>query len=280
MKKAREYRGPVGAIVVAVVAILATLLQAVVGDFPVALFAFPLNIIVLALWLVLLTVSCRNRATSPLAKAMLSRSATWLALLVMVAIGLVLGLQREPSSASWPVVVGLLFVMSHLYLVTLRGYRATGGLRWRFTLLHLGLLLALGAGFWGAPDREQLRMAVDERPNSVAYTMSGAEVTLDFDVSLREFKMTPAEEGVQMQYEATVVMDGKDVVLRVNHPYDRTWAQKIYIVSYGSQHAGNYVVVEIVTEPWQWLSLVGIVMLIVGAVMMFLRGPRRLVKEI
>ena len=69
-------------------------------------------------------------------------------------------------------------------------------------------------------------------------------------------------------------------ILPRTDPYDRTWAQKIYIVSYGSQHAGNYVVVEIVTEPWQWLSLVGIVMLIVGAVMMFLRGPRRLVKEI
>lgn len=276
MQKKREYRYPVGAILTAVVAILAALLQGVVGDFPVALFSFPLNILAMVLWLVALTVIYRNRSTLRLTQMLMSRSATWLSLLVMAAIGLVLGLQRQPSSASWPVVVGVLYVMSHLYLITLRGMRAAGRLRWRFTLLHLGLLLALGAGFWGAADRVQLRMAVDGRANNVAYTMSGEAHTLDYYISLKAFNVRSAGDGEQMQYEATVVVDKQDVVLRVNHPYSRTWAEKIYIVSHGAQPAGNYVVVEIVTEPWQWLSAVGIVMLIVGAVMMFLRGPRRL----
>ena len=276
MQKEREYRYPVGAIVTAVVAILTTTLQGVVGDFPVALFSFPLNIIAMMLWLVSLTVLYRNRGTSRLAQMLMSRSATWLSLLVMATIGLVLGLQRMPSSASWPVVVGLLYVMSHLYLITLRGMCATGAVRWRFTLLHLGLLIALGAGFWGAADRVQLRMAVDGRANNVTYTMSGEAHTLDYYISLKEFSVRPGGDGEHMQYEATVTVDREDVVLRVNHPYSRTWAEKIYIVNHGAQPAGNYVVVEIVIEPWQWLSAAGIVMLIVGAVLMFLRGPRRL----
>lgn len=276
MQKEREYRYPVGAIVTAVVAILTTTLQGVVGDFPVALFSFPLNIIAMMLWLVSLTVMYRNRGTSRLCRVLMSRSATWLSLLVMATIGLVLGLQRMPSSASWPVVVGVLYVMSHLYLITLRGMRAAGCLRWRFTLLHLGLLIALGAGFWGAADRVQLRMAVDGRANNVAYTMSGEAHTLDYYISLKEFSVRPGGGGEHMQYEATVTVDREDVVLRVNHPYSRTWAEKIYIVNHGAQPAGNYVVVEIVIEPWQWLSAAGIVMLIVGAVLMFLRGPRRL----
>ena len=181
MQKEREYRYPVGAIMTAVVAILATTLQGVVGDFPVALFSFPLNIIAMMLWLVSLTVIYRNRGTSRLCRVLMSRSATWLSLLVMATIGFVLGLQRMPSSASWGVVVGLLYVMSHLRSCRLcRRPAATGAVRWRFTLLHLGLLIALGAGFWGAPDRVQLRMAVDGRANNVAYTMSGEAHTLDY----------------------------------------------------------------------------------------------------
>ncbi|MBQ2240352.1 MAG: hypothetical protein II322_05970, partial [Alistipes sp.] len=51
-----------------------------------------------------------------------------------------------------------------------------------------------------------------------------------------------------------------------------TFGEKIYLVSIDPQ--GAYCVVEIVREPWQWASLAGIVMLLAGAVMLFIRGPR------
>lgn len=262
------------ALLVVPVVIAAVALQAIVGDFPVALFAFPLNVVAMVLWLLLLYYAYRGRATSPFARTMLSREATWLSLFVMAVVGIVLGLEREPSSDSWPVVMAMLFVLSHLWFVVLRGWRAGGRVRWRFTLAHVGLLMALGAGFWGAPDREQLRIAVDGTPSNVAYRMSGSSTVLDFELRLRDFKVESAE-GMRMAYEAQVEVDGEPITLRVNHPYNRTLAQKIYLVSFGgSTSDGEYVVLEVVTEPWQWCSVAGIVMLIGASVMMFIRGPR------
>jgi uncharacterized membrane protein HdeD (DUF308 family) len=41
----------------------------------------------------------------------------------------------------------------------------------------------------------------------------------------------------------------------------------------------RYAIIEIVREPWQWLSMAGIVMLMAGAVMLFVRGPRNTTTE-
>ena len=67
-------------------------------------------------------------------------------------------------------------------------------------------------------------------------------------------------------------------MLFVNHPYDRTLSEKIYLVSFGKTLMGEtYAVIEIVKEPWQWLSAAGIIMLIAGAVLLFVQGPRKTV---
>ena len=78
-------------------------------------------------------------------------------------------------------------------------------------------------------------------------------------------------------FEAVVAVDGEPVTLRVNHPHHRTWNQSLYLVSYEEQSpdAVRYCVVEVVREPWRWLTVAGIVMLIAGAVLMFAAGPRK-----
>ena len=263
------------AITTIVIALVVTILQIAIGAFPVAMFAFPLNTLAMLLWVVAMLHIYRNRTTSAIAKFMLSREATWLSLLIMAATGVVLGLQRNPMSDAWAVVIGLLFVQSHLMFVVLRGWRVNNRIRWRFAILHIGLLLALGAGFWGAPDREQLRIAVEIHPSREAYTIEGVERRLPYDIALEEFKTEMSENNTPTNYTARIVVEGESVVLRVNHPYNRTWSEKIYLINGGVAHNGSdYAIVEIVREPWQWLSAVGIVMLIVGGVLLFLRGPK------
>ena len=83
--------------------------------------------------------------------------------------------------------------------------------------------------------------------------------------------------GVPTHFSATMKVDNKEVTLYINHPYNRTISEKIYLVSVNAQ--GSYCVVEIVREPWQWVSLAGIVLLLVGALMLFLRGPRHTAKR-
>ena len=53
------------------------------GPFPLAILRFPLNVILMALWLVLLVELYRRRAKSPLAQALLSQRATVTSLLLM-----------------------------------------------------------------------------------------------------------------------------------------------------------------------------------------------------
>ena len=135
----------------AAVAVVTLIFEAWIGPFPVELFRFPLNVLTMALWLLALGYLYRNRTTSTTAQLLLSREATYLSLFILATTGIALGLEFKPSTDAWPVVIGLLFVLSHTVLVVLRGWRNSNGIRWRFTITHLGLLLALGAGFWGAP---------------------------------------------------------------------------------------------------------------------------------
>ena len=258
------------------VAVLSFVTELCFGAFPVDIFRFPLNIFVVALWLMLISVLYRNRDGNSVARFMLSRQATWLSLALMAMVGIVLGLQRKPSTTAWPVVVSLLFILSHLCFVILRGWRNAKGIRWRFCLTHVGLLLALGAGFWGAPDREQWRVAAHHYPSNEAYTMEGKQRFLPYTIELESFRMEQAENGAPTHYEAEIMVDGKKVMLRVNHPYERTLTEKIYLVSFGKTLMGEtYAVIEIVKEPWQWMTATGIIMLIVGAVLLFIQGPRK-----
>lgn len=257
---------------------VSAIVQAIVGAFPLSIVRFPLNVILMTLWLVLLVELYRRRDRSKVAQLLLSQAATVISLVLMAAVGIVLGLQREPASTAWPTVVAVLFVLSHLTLVTLRGWRNATGVRWRFVVNHAGLWLALVAGFWGAPDREQVRaMVTREVPTREAYDMSGRTTTLDCELQLVDFKIDYYDEGQPSMFEATVAVDGESATLRVNHPYHRTWSEMIYLVSYDTESPdrARYCVVEVVREPWRWLSVVGIVMLIAGAVLMFARGPRK-----
>lgn len=258
------------------IAVLSVVAELCLGSFPLDIFRFPLNILVAALWIVLIAIMYRNCTDNAFARFMLSRQATWLSLALMAMVGIVLGLQRKPSTTAWPVVVSLLFILSHLCFVILRGWRNAKGIRWRFCLTHVGLLLALGAGFWGAPDREQWRVAAHHYPSNEAYTMEGKQRFLPYTIELESFRMEQAENGAPTHYEAEIMVDGKKVMLRVNHPYERTLAEKIYLVSFGKTLMGEtYAVIEIVKEPWQWLSATGIIMLIAGAVSLFVQGPRK-----
>lgn len=258
------------------VALLSLVLDVTVGSFPYHIFAFPLNILILALWLVFVIRAYRNRTVSSFAQLMLSRGATWFSLSLMALIGIVLGLQRVPASTSWSVVVALLFVLTHLAFVILRGWRNGRGIRLRFILTHVGLWLALGAGFWGAPDREQLRVVVDSNATDQAYTMAGAVRRLPYELSLETLTIEPTN------YEARVAINDDVALLRVNHPYNYSLSQKIYLASVNAETKGDeYVILEIVDEPWQWLSMAGIVMLIFGGVLLFVRGPRKsIVREL
>lgn len=271
-----RHRNILASLVVVVLVGCSMIVQLSVGDFPVDIFRFPLNVIILLGWCYLLYELYRNRQRNVLAQYMLSTEATILSVILLIAGCVIAGLQRHPATTSYPFVVSLFFVLSQLTMVVLRGWRNAQGIRWRFLCNHVGLWLAVGAGFWGAPDTDVMRlMVVADVPNSRAYHTDGYTTMLDYEMILADFRVDMYDNGTPMAYEADVVVDGKQVTLAVNHPYSRTIAEDIYLVGYEPYADGVACIVQVVRQPWKWVMAAGIVMLIAGAIMMFVQGSKR-----
>ena len=255
-------------IALVVLAIALSVAQWLFGSFPLDFFAAPMNLLLGALWLVALWEGYCRRATSKLVQYLLSAEATYIALVVAVVVAVVLGLQSEPATTSWPVVGGLLFVQSVLTLVLLRGWRNDSGVRWRFLATHVGLWLAVTSALLGAPDKEILRLQVGAEPTREAVNEQGRKSFLDYELRLEHFDMTQSESGAPEMFCATVEVDGKVVDIEVNSPYSHHYGEDIYLVNY----AADGCVLQIVREPWRGATAAGVVVMLLGAVVLFLQG--------
>ena len=265
---------------------VALALQFLTGNIPLAFLAFPLNLIVAFLWVVLMYSMWKNHRKSIFVEFMLSRGATVSSILLFLCFCLVVGITGERGLAStWISAALMLYLQTVLFFVILRGWRAPtatgarlGAVRWRFLINHAGLLLALASAFWGAPDAQTLRLqAYRDIPSREAYRMDGTLSMLTYDVELKEFNVSRYENGTPSMFEAEVLIDGKPVTLRVNEPYARSFGEDIYLSGYdmnASESTGSCVL-QIVREPWKYSALAGIIMMLSGALLLFVGGPRR-----
>lgn len=261
-------------------------LQFLTGDFPVAFMAFPLNVIFLVLWMSFVLTMWRNCRKSAFVRFMLSSGATFTAIFLLLLSSFVIGLTgMRWLTLSWPFVFILLYFQTVLFFVILRGWReptATGArlgsVRWRFIFLHVGLLLAVASPFWGNPDSESIRLqAWKGQEVNEGITEEGRTEWLSYEVELMDFTLSYGPDGMPSDFAAVVFVDGEEVTLKVNHPYGRTFCEDLYLVSYDNQ-AGDkseYCILEIVKEPWKYGAVTGIIMMLVGALMLFVCGPKR-----
>jgi hypothetical protein len=134
-------------------------------------------------------------------------------------------------------------------------------------------MLALGAGFWGAPDSSEMRLALSRGEEAeTAYMMDGSVTGLGYRIKILDYNVEYAQTGVPSAYEAYLSIDrAESVRLAVNDPYSVSIGEDIYLASVSDQ----YCVLQIVREPWRYFALAGILMLIAGAFMLFIKGPRR-----
>lgn len=266
----------VAVVILLVIVALAGVLQLFVGNVPVGLFRFPLNLIIAVVWLYGLYELYRARRRNVVAQFLLSPVASWLSVATLVIACMVMGLQRHPAVMSYPFVVAVLYVLTQLSMVIMRGWRNAAGVRWRFVCNHVGLWLAVMAGFWGAADNDILRtMVVAEQPSREAYYVDGRMTLLQYDMQLVDFRVEYFDNATPSSYEADVAIDGRVVTLSVNNPYARTWSEDIYLVGYEPHGQSVACVVQVVRQPWKWPMATGIVLLIVGAILMFVQGPQK-----
>ena len=266
MSKVTKQLTPRLALVATAVALFVA--QWLCGDFPQWLFVAPMNIVVGVLWLALVAEGYRRSAQWGVVRYLLSPEATYVALAVAALVAALLGLQSEPRVASWPMVGAFVYMLTVLTLVILRGWRNAKGVRWRFVILHGGLLLAVASALLGAPDKEVLRVQVGETPTREAVNARGERRYLDYELQLRNFEMEQSDDGTPQMFRATVAVGDEVVDIEVNSPYSQSYGEDIYLVSY----AAGGCVLQVVREPWRAVTATGVAMLLLGAFMLFLQG--------
>ena len=238
-------------------------------------FAFPLNLLLAAILvccLVWLRKTCPN---TPVVRFLHSPTATISSIILLIISCLWVGFSGDRGFVESALFVSvLMYVQIVLFLITLRGWKgADGSVRWRFLLLHLGLLLAVGSGFWGAPDSGEYRMRlyVDETSRE-ALTLEAKRVVLPYEISLYDVETEYSVDGKPSHYEALISVNGcEPVTLMVNHPHGVRLGQDLYLASVSEDSC----VLQIVCEPWRYFALAGIIMMLAGAFMLFIKGPRR-----
>ena len=266
MKISVKYRLP--RIVIVTIAIVLLVAQWLFGALPVWFFAAPMNLLIGALWLAILWEGFRHKAKYTTIQYLLSAEATYIALALAALLSVVLGLQGKPATTSWCAVGGFLFVQTVLTLVILRGWRNETGVRWRFLIIHCGLWLAVTSALLGAPDKVVMRAEVSSEPTRIAIDESGKNCYLDYELRLEKFEVENSESGVPQMFRATVAVGDRVVEIEVNNPYSWRYGEDIYLVSYDT----NGCILQIVREPWRGVTVVGVAMLLLGALMLFLQG--------
>lgn len=238
-------------------------------------FAFPLNLMLAVIWMVGWRWLWKNHKENSAIRFLLSPAATVSSILLLTVSCLWIGFTGDTDFVqSILFVTVLLYFQTVIYMVILRGWRRSDGvIRWRFLFIHAGLLLAVGAGFWGSPDSSEVRVKLDRGESArEAYRLDGGRSVLTYELSLDNYLAEFSNDAKPVHYEAVIRIDGGDPVsITVNHPYNVSFGEDIYLTSVSDKGC----VFQIVDEPWRYFALTGIVMLIIGAFMLFIKGPGR-----
>lgn len=238
-------------------------------------FAFPLNLILASLWSAILLWLRKSFSQSAVVRFLHSPAATISSIVLLITACLWIGFSGDRTFPQTLIfVLVLLYIQSVLFLITIRGLRKVDGkLRWRFIFLHVGLLLAIGSGFWGSPDSTESRMRLmPEMPSREAVTVDGMKSVLPYELSLTDLRIEYSDEGQMIDYEVFVSVDGEDPVsISVNHPYGIRFGEDIYLVGVSEESC----VLQIVREPWRYFALAGVIMMLAGAFLLFVNGPNK-----
>lgn len=169
-------------------------------------------------------------------------------------------------------IVGWLFFIIALGVLILRGIKVVNKQKFAFLFSHIGLWLALSAGFLGQADVYTLRANLIEN-NSIsnAYNSKGVAMDLPFEVKLNKIHTEYYATGSPKAYVAHVSVYENDVVaterISINHPY-RYKGYDMYLQKAGT----NTCVLQIVYDPWRYVVFVGIISVLVGAILYFIHG--------
>ena len=259
-------------------------------------FAWPANGIVLAGFMVMLTVMAYLRKTVYAFQWMSTYQAAIPAMVYAVVLTIIMGLTRQQINGTW--LNNMLsfwpFVLIYVYIAVILGlvihrrlrniFRGQGSLKRDvpFILNHLGLFIALTTATLGSADMQRVKMicGVGE-PEWRALTQEQTIKEIPIAIELKKFIMETYDDGKPKRFASEIQIltkTGKNIetTVDVNKPYEVDgW--KIYQYGYDTQMGAQsqISILELVSDPWLPFVYTGIYMMLAGAVCMFVIGGRK-----
>ena len=249
-----------------------------------------------ALWLFLLWMLYKEYKIAKFTRFLYSSQASILSIGLLICGCLIIGLFPQLSDAeakmreglpaflgcynfmtSWIFIAILLFLLSNLAMITIHAYHYRKQARWRFILNHAGLWLALFAGFLGSSDTQTLRIPIYKgEPSREAFDMNGASHYLDYEIELNSFAVEYYPNGRPSRFAANVRLGNEKALLEVNHPYAYRLGEDIYLTGYDvtKGNESEYCILQVVKQPWKYIIVAGILMMLAGAILLFINGPK------
>jgi hypothetical protein len=277
---------------------LMIVLQILLGNFPLSFVAFPVNVAIAVLWVAAIVILHREMNDNPWLRLLGSGRCSLILLALFVTGCLLIGLfVQSPDyrddgfigqlglhsfTTSW-IFVGILFLlMTNLLLVILRHQAGMKRHRIRFLLNHVGLWIVLLASFFGSADTQKVRvMALRDQPTMESFDIGGKIKPLEIPITFKTFKVDYFDNGMPSYYEATLLLGKEMKRVEINHPCRMTWDTDLYLVNYDMEKGDEtpYCVLEVVTQPWRYVTMLGIVMMACGAVLLFIYGRDKTKKD-
>lgn len=268
--------------VICITLVVALIFQILLGDIPLHLFSFPVNVILLAALLAGTFATPIHPKRKWVAVLALFGKKEGALLTIVVMLVNLLALALVPTyyhATSWVFVASLLWLLYSLGLSIRR--RIYGGLKvniWRdvaFSLSHFGLWLMIATGVFGSADSHSLRVTSYKGvlTDCVEETKSNSHgehtpYTLPFELSADSLYST-ADNGNALRHCADITILNADsttthITTSTNAPASHQ-GYRIYLTDYDARHSSpEFVILEITRQPWKYLSLAGIVLIIAG----------------
>ena len=254
-------------------------------------FAWPVNGIVLAGFLVMLTAMVYLRKKVYAFQWMTTYTAAIPAMVYAVALTIIMGVTRQQVHGTW--LNNMLsfwpFVLIYLYLTVILGltihrrlckiFRGEGSMKRDvlFMLNHLGLFIALVTATLGCADMQRVKMicGVGE-PEWRALTQEQTIKEMPIAIELKKFIMETYDNGSPKRFASEIQIltkSGKNIetTIDVNKPYEIDgW--KIYQYGYDTQMGAQsqITILELVRDPWLPWVYAGFYMMLAGAALMTL----------
>ena len=178
---------------------------------------------------------------------------------------------------SWTFIAILFLLLSNLAMITIHACRHRKQARWRFILNHAGLWLALFAGVLGSSDTQTLRIPLYKgEPAREAFDMNGTSHYLDYEIELNSFTVEYYPNRRPSRFAANVRLGNEEALLEVNHPYSYQLGEDVYLSGYDVMkgNESNYCILQVVRQPWKYAMVAGILMMLAGAILLFINGPK------